>query len=43
VAVPSHSKITISVVTISAPLRSMRRIAVSLLSLRLDPAASRTR
>ena len=31
--VPSHSKTTIPVVTISAQLRSMRRIAVFLLSL----------
>src|SRR5215470_11578309 len=42
-AVPTHSEMTISVVTISAPCRSRRRIAVSLLSARREPTASRTR
>jgi hypothetical protein len=41
-AVSNHSNNTISVVTTSAPLRSIRRIAVSLLSERREPSASRT-
>ncbi len=39
---PIHSKITISVVTISTPCCSMRRTATSTLSGRRDEIASRT-
>ena len=42
-AEPSHSKTTISVVTISAPCRARRETAVSLLSERREATASRTR
>ena len=42
-ALPSHSKTAISVVMISAPCRSSRRIAASLLSACREPTASRTR
>src|ERR1700753_4152260 len=41
-AVSIHSKTTVSVVTISAPCRSMRRMAVSLSSACREPSASRT-